>query len=57
MMRKESVDMTQSAIRTVTTFIVAAIISFAGLMAINIALFLTLRSQIPQTPLRTPSTL
>jgi hypothetical protein len=56
-MRKESVDMTQSAIRTATTFIVAAIISFAGLMAINVALFLTLRSQIPQTPLRTPSTL
>ncbi|MCW2512389.1 MAG: hypothetical protein JWR11_1431 [Mycobacterium sp.] len=46
--------MMKRAMGALITCAVAAMVSFLGLVAINVVLFLGLRSQIPQTPAHTP---
>ena len=48
--------MMEMVIGTIMMVIVATIAIFLLLIAINIALFIKLRSSIPQKPFQTPST-
>jgi hypothetical protein len=48
--------MIEMVVATIIMLIVAAVAIFLILIAINIVLFLKLRSSIPQKPFQTPST-
>jgi hypothetical protein len=48
--------MMEMVVATIIMLIVAAVAIFLILIAINIVLFLKLRSSIPQKPFQTPST-
>jgi hypothetical protein len=48
--------MMDMVIGAILVLIVAALAIFLGLIAINVALFLKLRSSIPQEPFQTPGT-
>lgn len=53
---KGSTDMIDIVLGTLAVLGAAEILSFLVLIVINIALFLKLRSSIPQEPVHTPTT-
>jgi hypothetical protein len=50
------IEMVELVVGAITALIIAVMVIFLVLVAVNVALVVALRSHIPQTPVRTPST-